>query len=247
MKVRKAFCLFEQSGTFKNEFKKFGIDAEDFDIQDEFGQTDHVIDLFSEIEKGYQGARSIFDDITPDDLIVAFFPCTRFEAMIDMAYRGNMNQQQNWTDLQKIEYAIKLHNELHELYILICKLFAICLRGGQRMIVENPAQQPHYLTRYFPIKPKVIDPNRRDNGDYFNKPTQYWFVNCDPEQNVCFFPVLPVKKISVEWCYDDDHNDIAENRKTLRSMMHPQYAYRFIAQYIIECDGKIFTKEYVNG
>ena len=51
MKVRKAFCLFEQSGTFKNEFKKFGIDAEDFDIQNEFGQTDHVIDLFSEIEK----------------------------------------------------------------------------------------------------------------------------------------------------------------------------------------------------
>ena len=50
-----AHCLFEQSGTFKNEFKKLGVDAYDYDIQDEFGQTDYVIDLFSEIEKAYGG------------------------------------------------------------------------------------------------------------------------------------------------------------------------------------------------
>lgn len=51
----KAHCLFEQSGTFKNEFKKLGIEAYDYDIQDEFGQTDYVIDLFSEIDKAYGG------------------------------------------------------------------------------------------------------------------------------------------------------------------------------------------------
>lgn len=48
-------CFFEQSGTFKNEFRKLGIEAEDYDIQDNFGQTDHVTDLFSEIEKSYEG------------------------------------------------------------------------------------------------------------------------------------------------------------------------------------------------
>ena len=48
----KAFCLFEQSGTFKNEFKKLGIDAEDYDIRNDFGQTDHIIDLFAEIRGG---------------------------------------------------------------------------------------------------------------------------------------------------------------------------------------------------
>ena len=48
----KVHCLFEQSGTFKNEFKKLGIDAEDYDILNDFGETDHVIDLFSEIERG---------------------------------------------------------------------------------------------------------------------------------------------------------------------------------------------------
>lgn len=51
--IRKAHCLFEQSETFKNEFIKLGIPAEDYDIQNHFNQTDHVIDLFGEIEKAY--------------------------------------------------------------------------------------------------------------------------------------------------------------------------------------------------
>lgn len=51
----KVYCLFEQSGTFKNEFKKIGYEALDYDIQNEFGETDYQIDLFAEIEKGYRG------------------------------------------------------------------------------------------------------------------------------------------------------------------------------------------------
>ena len=50
----KVHCLFEQSGTFKNEFIKLGIPAEDYDIQNNFNQTDHVIDLFAEIENAYE-------------------------------------------------------------------------------------------------------------------------------------------------------------------------------------------------
>ena len=50
-----AHCLFEQSGTFKNEFIKLGIPAADYDIQNNFGETDHVVDLFEEIEKAYTG------------------------------------------------------------------------------------------------------------------------------------------------------------------------------------------------
>ena len=53
----KAWCMFEQSGTFKNEFKKLGIDAVDLDIQNNFDETDYVIDLFAEIEKAYGGGR----------------------------------------------------------------------------------------------------------------------------------------------------------------------------------------------
>ena len=54
MKINgKVHCFFEQSGTFKNEFKKLGIPAEDYDIQNNFNETDHVIDLFSEIDRAY--------------------------------------------------------------------------------------------------------------------------------------------------------------------------------------------------
>ena len=49
----KVHCFFEQSGTFKNEFIKLGIPAEDYDIQNNFGETDHILDLFSEIDKAY--------------------------------------------------------------------------------------------------------------------------------------------------------------------------------------------------
>lgn len=52
-------CLFEQSGTFKNEFRKLGYKAYDYDIQNNFGETDYQIDIFSEIEKSYEGGARI--------------------------------------------------------------------------------------------------------------------------------------------------------------------------------------------
>ena len=60
----KVHCFFEQSGTFKRAFAEFGIPAEDYDIQNNFGETDHVVDLFAEIKKAYAGGGSIFDTMT---------------------------------------------------------------------------------------------------------------------------------------------------------------------------------------
>lgn len=51
----KVHCFFEQSGTFKNEFKKLGHEAYDYDILNDFGETDYVIDLFHEIETAFEG------------------------------------------------------------------------------------------------------------------------------------------------------------------------------------------------
>ena len=128
--IEKVYCLFEQSGTYKNIFRQNGIPAEDYDILNEFGQTDHICDLFAEIEKAYKGEKSIFDGINKNDLVFAFFPCTRFESKIPLSFRGQATQQKNWTDIQKLEYSMKLHEELHKLYMLICKLFIVSLRGG---------------------------------------------------------------------------------------------------------------------
>ena len=70
----KVHCFFEQSGTFKNEFIKLGIPAEDYDIQNNFGETDHIEDLFKAIEDAYDGKASLFDQVgggRPDN---GFFP-----------------------------------------------------------------------------------------------------------------------------------------------------------------------------
>lgn len=61
----KIYCLFEQSGCFKNEFKKLGYEAYDADIQNNFGQTDFQIDLFEEIEKAYEGGEVCLTNLPP--------------------------------------------------------------------------------------------------------------------------------------------------------------------------------------
>lgn len=53
--IDKVYCLFEQSGTFKNVLKKnFGIEnVFDFDLKNEFGQTDFRLDLFEQINQEF--------------------------------------------------------------------------------------------------------------------------------------------------------------------------------------------------
>lgn len=131
-------CMFEQSGTFKNEFKKLGYNAIDYDIQNEFNETDVIIDLFNEIKNAYENKESIFDNIEKDDYILAFFPCIRFEDQIQMAFRGTQYQQKNWSNEQKLEYDLKLHEELTQLYQLVTKLAIVCIRKNIPLIIENP-------------------------------------------------------------------------------------------------------------
>lgn len=135
-------CLFEQSGTFKKEFKKLGYQAEDYDILNDFGETDHVIDLFEQINLAYEHKPSIFDTFKPGDQVLAFFPCVRFEVQIIMGFKGCMNQMRDWTPTQKLEYDLKLHDELHEMYGLITKLALVCIGGG----LSTNNRKPLFLT-----------------------------------------------------------------------------------------------------
>ncbi len=55
------------------------------------------------------------------------------------------------------------------------------------MILENPATQPHYLlypANFIPYT--FVDMDRRKRGDYFKKPTAYWFFNCEPTNGKSF-------------------------------------------------------------
>lgn len=99
------------------------------------------------------------------------------------------------------------------------------------MIIENPYSPQHYLKLFFPIKPKIIDNNRHESGDYYNKPTQYWFINIEPKNNFIFEPVLIKNKKTVK----NTHNVVE------RSLISTDYVNRFIREFII--DEECFNEE----
>ena len=92
MTFSKVHCLFEQSGTFKKAFKELGYNAIDYDIN-KTENVDIVVDLFIQIffaneEKRY----SVFDNISQDDLVIAFFPCTYFSDQSQLLSRIENNK-----------------------------------------------------------------------------------------------------------------------------------------------------------
>ena len=186
----KIHCFFEQSGTFKKEFKKLGYEAYDYDIQNEFNETDYVIDLFKEIENAYDNKPSVFDTIFPDDLIMAFFPCIYFTGYTNPQYftLGNKNYK-NLTLREKLDKILQRGQDRQYYYEIITKLVGVCLLKNLRLIIENPYDNSlHYLKNNFFKEPDLIDNNRTLRGDNFIKPTGYWFFNCEPTFGCSFEP-----------------------------------------------------------
>lgn len=216
-------CFFEQSGTFKNEFKKLGFQAFDYDILNDYGETDFKIDLFDEIEKAFEGGDSIFDKMKKEqDFVFAFFPCTRFSKWILKHLNGTASQCRKWSDEKKIEYAMNIEAERSRMYQLFCKFVTVIIRSGIPCIIENPFDKEHYLTKYFPMMPAVIDTNRRDRGDYMIKPTQFYFINCKPTERFIFETVANHPK----------RREVELDTKT-RSIISKDYANRFIREFVI--------------
>lgn len=138
------------------------------------------------------GGNSIFDTIdSENDVVIAFFPCVRFEAQILLWFRGEERNLRFKSEKEKLIKDLELHKELHDMYDLITKLVIICLDKKIKLIIENPYSTQHYLTRYWSLKPKIIDYDRTKKGDFFEKPTQYWFINCDPKKEFV--------KIATKW------------------------------------------------
>lgn len=226
MEVKKAWLFFEQSGTFRDQFKELGIDAVCLDIKNDYGKTDIQIDLFAEIRKAYFDCDSIFDKITKDDIIIAFFPCIRFTQRIELEFTQKEPQYRTLALEEKLLLAKQLEQERTDLYNLFCDLILVCCKKHIRLIIENPYSNNHYLVRYFPIRASIIDTNRRERGDYYEKPTQYWYINCLPSYNLnaLFREQVMPKKRRVK--------DYSSGSKE-RSEISPIYARQFIEEFIL--------------
>ena len=96
------------------------------------------------------------------------------------------------------------------------------------MIVENPWSEQTFLKAKFIMPPTVIDTNRMLRGDYFVKPTAYWFINDKPTQG-CTMQMDKEKKTIMKSKGASKAGLCSEER----SMISPDYARNFICDFIL--------------
>ena len=223
MTFNKVHCLFEQSGTFKKAFKELGYNAIDYDIN-KTENVDVVTNLFIQINlASVEGESTIFDNISQDDLVIAFFPCTYFSDQSQLLSRGDNYGQKEWSEKKKIEYSIEQMSMRNKYYLHLCNLCLIAIKKGFKLIIENPYGKVNFLKQYFPIKPKVVIMNRQKMGDFYKKPTQFFFINCNPEFNL-------QNEYNLE---NKMQKRIEDNKGIKRSIISPTFAKNFIKDFII--------------
>ncbi len=214
------YCLFEQSGTFKNAFKKLGHEAFDFDIQNEYGETDCVCDLFdSDIIQDIVN-RAVENHVT----VIMFFPCTYFSTQQILWTKGCNYAQRDWTIREKIAKSSNNIESTFKFYRIFCTWVELCVEHNLPLIIENPYNPQSFLVRYFPIKPSIIDTDRRRLGDKFQKPTMWYFINIKPNDNL----------IMLNPCLFDEENFVAHTKYGKeRSEISSDYATNFIKSFVL--------------
>lgn len=217
-------CLFEQSGTFKKAFEELGYKAIDYDIH-KTENVDVVVDLFEQIFLSYmEMTQTIFDDIKKNDLVIAFFPCTYFSDQNTINSRGDSYSQKKWDMEKKLKYSIKNMENRMMFYKYLNTLCLIAIKKDFRLIIENPYGKVNFLKQFFPVKPRLIIKDRRKMGDVYEKPTQFFFINCEPEFKLygeCFIKV-------------DDQKIVEKSHGFNRSIISAAFARNFIKTFIID-------------
>ena len=219
----KVHLFFERSGTFKKAFEKYGFIATDYDLEAEHEEVKKT-DLFFEITKEYHDeSSSIFAEIKKDDLVVAFFPCTYFSDQSQLISRGDSFGMKDFSQYEKLERSMKDMNIRAGFYQTLCRLCMIAERKHFKLIIENPYGKVNFLKQFFPIKPGLIIKNRMLWGDFFKKPTQFFFINCIPNfflERVCTSP--------------KENNPIEKNHGFSRSRISSLFAENFIESVILD-------------
>lgn len=220
----KVHILFEQSGTFKKIFAAYGYNVTEYDIENN-ENVDLNTDIFAEIDLEFNNKNnSLFSNINESDLVFAFFPCTYFSDQSQLLSRGDNFGQKSWSEKQKLEYSMKQANKRSEFFNYLCKLCIIAIDRGFKLIIENPYGKINFLKWYFPIRPEMVITDRRSYGDYFKKPTQFFFVNCVPEFKL--FQEEDKTKFVTKRVEDQQGID--------RSLISPAFAENFCKQFIFD-------------
>lgn len=174
------------------------------------------------------GGNSIFDEVTQNDLVLAFFPCIYFSCMSQMLISYTNRNYKNLSPHERIDAILQRSANRELFFARAVKLIGIALDRGLRLVMENPWSEQTFLKQNFPFNPAVIDTNRTLRGDYYVKPTAYWFINCEPTQGVTLQPVNKGKNIC-----QIEPNRMPGICNEERSLISPDYARNFICDFIL--------------
>ena len=160
---------------------------------------------------------------------MAFFPCIYFETIQQLFFSLESRNLDKLTITEKIQFALDRLEQRTYFHKILYKLLFVCHDRGLRLIIENPATVPNYLIsgQNFP-PPTFIDKHRRMRGDWFDKPTAYWFVNCEPTNLESY--THQTEKRTILHRPPGEKAGICSKE---RSLMSPEYARNFICDFII--------------
>lgn len=184
-----------------------------------------------------RGGVSIFDKIKKEDLIIAFYPCIYFCATSQMAFYLTYTNYRKLNEEEKIEKILQRSNKRKEFYDRLIKFVAVCLKKNLRMIFENPYSEQTYLKSNFLKAPDLVDMNRLKRGDYFKKPTAYWFWNCEPTYGESYQQDKTPKTIM-----NSRGAKKAGVCSTERSMISADYARNWICDFVLGKKQKQFIE-----
>jgi hypothetical protein len=135
---------------------------------------------------------------------------------------------------EKIEKILERAEKREEFYKRLIRLCAVCVKKGIRLIVENPWSEQTYLKANFIKVPELVDNDRLLRGDYFKKPTAYWFRNCEPTYGTSYQKDKEQKTIM-----SAKMGKQAGICSEERSMISADYARNFICDFIIGKEQKM--------
>ena len=157
-----------------------------------------------------------------------------------MMFKGVHISMKKWTLSEIMDFNIDAAKEREKFFTLLMKLVKIVSYKGLKMVIENPwnTSRETYLQCNF-IKPSVIDTNRSLRGDYFVKPTAYWFIGCEPTNGQSIQRNRDVKIVYKQRDKQFTKGQCSEQR----SLISPDYARNFICDFILgkEQDNTLLT------
>lgn len=159
---------------------------------------------------------------------MAFFPCIYFSCLSQMAISWGCTNYRKLDIHQTTEEILKRVKNREYFFGLAVKMLAVAKERGLRLIMENPWSQQTYLKANFVMAPSLIDSDRTKRGDYFIKPTAYWFINSEPTYGKSFQKPQLTKRIM-----DCKKGIKAGTCSEERSMISSDYARNFICDFIL--------------